>query len=217
VLGWCNGARVAIELARNYPEIASALVLVAPTLRRLIVGIESALCPFELGLYPVLDALRQKPELADTLVKAIASQGRPPDWKTFAGDAVRRARALFRMPAKEQTAGLFAPLASGDSLAVLARQILVDEAYPVDDRLHDVEAPIMVIAGEYDHMVSNSFTSEMVRRSRKSLVTATISGAGHYIHDLQYSYFRLLLDKFVREKRIPDPSMRVAVTLKRGD
>jgi pimeloyl-ACP methyl ester carboxylesterase len=203
VLGWCNGARVAIDLTGRCPERISSLVLVAPTLRSKIETIEPKLCPFEIGLHPVLEAVAARPDLAPLLAQTISQQAQSPDWKSLEGNPARRAEALFRLPPKDLAPGLMAPLGRGDSLHTLARQVPSDEAYPIVDALAQVQTPIMLILGRHDQIVSNAFTLALMRRAKQPVAEAVIEGAGHYIHDLQYPYFQLALSAFVDGRDLP--------------
>ncbi len=210
VLAWCNGARVAVDLAGRCPERISSLVLVAPTLRSKIKSLDTKPCPFEIGLHPVLEAVAARPELAPILAQTISQQAQSPDWNSLTDSPTRRAEALFRLPPKDIAPGLMAPLATGDSLLTLARQVPADEAYPIADALARLRARLMLILGRHDQIVSDAFTRSLMRPSQHP-VEAVIEGAGHYIHDLEYPYFRMSLAAFL-DGRDPPASARAALS-----
>ena len=212
VVAWCNGARVAIDLTRRCAARVSSLVLISPTLRCHLKNAAPKLCPFEIGLHPVLESIVKRPETAAVLGKAIAQQAQSPDWESLANNPARRAAALFRLPAAELGTGLMAPLSAGESLAILAHQVPSDEAYPTIETLAEVEAPLLLIMGQHDNIVSNAFTSSVIKRSGIPVIEAMLSGSGHYIHDLQYPYFRLMLTEFLEKRVAPTDTARLSVT-----
>ena len=70
----------------------------------------------------------------------------------------------------------------------------------------------MLLMGTHDHIVNNRLITSVMRKSGRPFVTATVSASGHYVHDLQYSYFRLLLDDFLGNGQVPAATARVSVT-----
>src|SRR5689334_20122034 len=91
VVAWCNGARVAIDLATQRPRQISSLVLVGPMLKG-IRGVKPNLSGFERDLQPLLDAVTKKASLAPFLSKTIAQQPQSPDWGRLASVPPNRAR-----------------------------------------------------------------------------------------------------------------------------
>jgi hypothetical protein len=73
----------------------------------------------------------------------------------------------------------------------------------------------MLVTGDDDSQVSNEFTvAALTSRSWKdNLIHVAISGAGHYVHYLQYPYFISLLRQFLLEQRPPMAAARAAVRL----
>ena len=88
-----------------------------------------------------------------------------------------------------------------------------DAAHPVEKAFSRIEQPIMLITGNYDSQVNNNFILSVLRSRpwKTPVIHASILGAGHYPHYLQYPYFCLLLRRFFLEGRSPTATARVQV------
>lgn len=196
VVAWCNGARLAIDLAiRPSPRISS-VVLVTPTFKGLT-GAALASSRFEQDIQMLFDRAIKNPEVAPFCSKAISHQAEPPDWNRLAHRGSERARTLFELAAREHTCGILAPLTEPASFVNMARRVASDDNHPTGQALGQFRGRTMVIMGSHDHIVSNALTAWAIEQCRNSVVVATLMGGGHYIHDLQYHYFRLLLTWFL--------------------
>jgi pimeloyl-ACP methyl ester carboxylesterase len=211
VVAWCNGARVAIDLATQRPRQISSLVLVGPMLKG-IRGVKPKLSGFERDLQPLLDAVTKEASLAPFLSKTIAQQPQSPDWARLASVPQSRARALFGLPAKDYAWGIMASLTEPSSFINIARRVASDENYPMDQALAKLATRTMVIQGSHDQVVSNELASSAMRQiCTNSILKITLAGSGHYIHDLQYHYFRLLLTEFLVNHQPPPSTARILV------
>jgi pimeloyl-ACP methyl ester carboxylesterase len=209
LLAWCNGARLAIDLAGRRPDRISAVVLLTPMLKG-IRGVEPNPSPFERDLQPLLDAAARQAAIAPFLAKTIAQQAQSPDWSRLK-DAAARMETLFGRPAKDIAANLLTPMAEGESLINVARRVASDEAYPIHEILPALKTPMLVIMGTNDQVVSNAHTSAVMRMTAGRVTTAFLTGGGHYIQDLQYPYFRLLLTEYLERDRPPPGMARLLV------
>ena len=60
----------------------------------------------------------------------------------------------------------------------------------------------MVIMGSDDQVISNELVRSAIKRLCSNRITQVlVSGGGHYIHDLQYHYFRLMMTEFLGSDR----------------
>src|SRR5262249_51263995 len=114
VVAWCNGARVAFDLASWRPRQVSSLVLIGPMLKG-IRRVTPNLSNFERDLQPLLDAVGKEASLAPYLSKTIAQQPQTPDWDRLANTPESRARALFGMPAQDYAWGVTVSLTEPSS------------------------------------------------------------------------------------------------------
>jgi len=211
ILGWCNGARVAIHLANSRIGQISSLVLLGPMLKG-VRGVVASPSNFERDLQPLLDAVHKDPSLAPFLARTIACQPASPDWSRWQNAPVGRAQALFAMPAKDHAAGMIANLVEPQSFANIARRVASDESYPMAKALAGLQLPIMVIMGSDDSIVSNALvTAAMKQMCTNPVVKVVVSATGHYIQDLQYQYFRWLLEEFLITQCAPPATGRIAV------
>src|SRR6476661_5469274 len=150
--------------------------------------------------------------LAPFLSKTIAQQPQSPDWGRLASVPPSRARALFGLPAKDYAWGIMVSLTEPSSFINIARRVASDENYPMDQALAKLATRTMVIQGSHDQVVSNQLASVAMRQiCTNSILKVTLAGSGHYIHDLQYHYFRLLLTEFLVNQQPPPSTARILV------
>lgn len=211
LVGWCNGGRLAIEMASRCASQIRSLVLVGPALGG-FKGVPRTPSRFEASMKKVFSVLAQKPRLAAIYVKSLQEQ--PPDWASLV-DPQARASALFGMQPRDQAAALQSPMAEAESLLNYGRRLTADGDHPIEEAFSRIEQPVMLITGSDDGQVSNEFTLAVLRsRTWKTPVAhADILGAGHYPHYLQYPYFRLLLQSFLVDEHTPAPMARVRVQM----
>jgi pimeloyl-ACP methyl ester carboxylesterase len=211
VLAWCNGARVAIDLANCRSRQISSMVLLGPMIKG-IQGVPPSPSNFERDLQPLLDAASKDSSLAPYLSQVIAKQPTSPDWGRWVNAPATRAQALFAMPAKEHAGAMMAMLTEPQSFINIARRVASDESYPMNLALGKVQTRTMVIMGSDDNIVSNElFSSAMKQLCRNSMLKVVLRGSGHYIHDLQYHYFRWLLTEFLEKNQSPEKTARASV------
>lgn len=200
VLGWCSGGRMAIELAARRGDRVQALVLASASFRGEGTG-DARPTQFEEDIAAVFGSVQRSPAGADFLSNMLVkSQGAAPGPET---DAM-----LFRLPHRDHAPALAAPFASGEALGFYAARLASDRAHPIGAALARVKAPIHAITGAHDHILNNDATLGLLRTHAALASASEIAGAGHYAHDLQYPYFRMLLDDALAG-RPPSPAARV--------
>jgi pimeloyl-ACP methyl ester carboxylesterase len=211
ILAWCNGARVAIDLANARPSQVSSLALLGPMLKG-IPGVAPNPSNFERDLQPLLEAVSKEPSLATFLSKEIARRPSSPNWGRWINAPARRAQALFGLAAKNHTDAMVANLADPQSFVNIARRVASDESYPMGHALARLQTRTMVIMGSNDNIVSNELVSSAMKQMcHNSITKVVLTGSGHYIHDLQYHYFRWLLAEFLENHQAPQGTARLCV------
>lgn len=211
VLAWCNGARVAIDLANRWPQCISSMVLLGPMLKG-VQNIKPSPSNFERDLQPLLDAVSQDSSLAPFLSQTIARQSLSPDWSRWVKAPSSRAEVLFAMPAKDHANAMIANLTDPQSFINIARRVASDESYPMDHALRKLGTRTLVIMGADDNIVSNELSSSAMKQMcHNSMSRVVVRGSGHYIHDLQYHYFRWLLSEFLEKHESPRETARITV------
>lgn len=213
ILGWCNGGRIAIELANKCRSNVRSLTLLSPTLRAAGEKTQPGSI-FEDRLEQIFTTVKKTPALAAPLVNMISRFSQPPDWEGLASDASARAKALFALPALEIASAFLIPMSTPPFLLNYAKRTAADEAYPIGESVRSLaksNIPALLITGSHDSMVSNRETCALLESAGLNGIHAEISGAGHYIQDLQYPYFSWLLKSFIEQSAIIGKALRVSV------
>lgn len=210
LLAWCNGGRIAIDVAAQLPHRIGSVILVSPTLRGAM-DVPPQGGAFEDEVDQTFRVVVEQPNLADAFAQAFGGNARFSARESLTRDPSRRALKLFAKPPEEWGSSLIAPMVRADFLRNYSRRAVSDQAYPVHDALQRLAARLLVITGDHDDRVRNTFTSAVLEKWSPAFTLVQISGAGHYAFDLQYQYFRSVMLDFLRESE-PAGSARVAVT-----
>jgi pimeloyl-ACP methyl ester carboxylesterase len=209
ILAWCNGAKIALELAGAAAGALRSLTFVSPSLSAVRAAPEGE-TKYESGLRQIITAAARNPGMAQLIARGFAQLSQPVDWDSLAGRIEDRARILFGLSAQEHASALSRPFAGLESLRRYSQRGCRDYAYPSQDRLEDLRVPCLVIGGDSDHVVSSAPVKALLGSCRSPVIYALIGGAGHYTFDLQYPYFRSILAQFTNGL-IPAPRVRVRV------
>jgi pimeloyl-ACP methyl ester carboxylesterase len=214
VLAWCNGGRIAVDLAARWPTRVLSLTLHGTTMKG-ITGIPNGRSPFEDSLQQIFNNVLANPALGKPLVSMIAGFSKLPDWDSLQQDGVKRAAAFLPLPAREHSTDLLAPMSTAEGLSNYARRTAADEAHPLAESLRTIRSdriPVMAILGEQDAVVNNDCIRFAIRAYAGDVTEVVVRGAGHYSHDLQYRYFRWALTNFVTNLHLPAAPARLLVT-----
>jgi pimeloyl-ACP methyl ester carboxylesterase len=213
VLAWCSGGRLAIELAARLGERAQRLVLLSVTLRG-IQGVASRPNPFEDNMAKIFNNVLNRPSMAGIFAKTFEQQEHLASFSELDGD-LRRASILFGLPAEQHALALLVPMLRADFLCNYARRMTADEAYPVNESLSRLGLPIALITGSSDTVVNNRHTCDGLKRWGPSAINIEIKGGAHYVHDLQYPYFRAAITEFVSGRKLEQAARITVESLKR--
>lgn len=112
-------------------------------------------------------------------------------------DPAIRAQTLFGLPDRVRASDLTAPMSSVEQLCLYAARTASDEAISSQALHLPAALEVHLICGDCDAVVSNAHTQAYLRTVVPTLQVHTVSGAGHYVHDLQYPYFRWLIDRII--------------------
>src|SRR5262245_33191756 len=209
VLAWCNGAKIALELAAESGAALRSLAFVSPSLSGPR-DAPSEQSKYESGLRQILAAIARKPDIAPLIARGFEQLTQPVDLNELCGQHQARGQALFNMPSQDYAPALKGPFVNVESLCRYAKRGMDDYEYPTGRRLNEVSVPCLLMTGDNDRVVNNQFVTATMGRCRQSIAHTMIRGAGHYTFDLQYPYFKAVLMEFV-QKFAPAPRVRVEV------
>lgn len=195
VLAWCNAGRLGIALLEQCGARIGQLVLLSPTLR----GGETDPAhqsPYESNLLKLFRLVRSSPKSATVVAAMLGKAAAPPDWAGLS-DPAARAATLFGLARRELAADLSLPMARPESLIHYALRTHSDEAISASQGAPLPTLPITLVQGEHDAVVSNAQARHWLGRFAAQVDVYQVSGAGHYIQDLQFSYLKLILDRVI--------------------
>lgn len=213
VLGWCNGGRIAIELALRQRSRVRSLTLLSITLRGATDGVGEP-SKFEENLQLLFTKVLKNNGLAAMMARTLPILVARPDWNKLTDNASDRADALFRLPAREHAELPLVPMSSGEFFLNYARRTAADESFPIGRslaQLAESNLPVLVLTGDHDNIVSNAWTLSILTAGVGAFVHADIAGAGHYAQTLQYPYFIWMLLNFIETGQVPATACRVRV------
>jgi len=200
VLGWCNAGRVGVELFRlSHPSIAR-LVLLSPTFRGGLTRGRGT-SPWEDNLDTLFTKVVDVPSRAGYVSMMLRLPQPAPDWERLADQPMQRARQLFSMPRKAFDTAMIKPMATPESLVHYVRRTYLDQALSAEAPAPLPGDRITLIQGSHDSIVDNVHTREWLGERAPGFTCYEVSGAGHYIQDLQYPYLVHLLDRVL----VPGP------------
>lgn len=201
VLAWCSGGRTALDFVVKNADRVRSVVLVSPSLCG-VKGVSPQLTGFESGLGQVCSTVRKHPAVANFFVKGIDKLVRPADWAKNRNEPVKRAAALFRLPAKDRAGALVASMLDVEFLRNYAKRDQSDSTYPIHEALQRLTLPILLITGDHDNIVNSEYVATVLDVWATDVVHASIRGAGHYAQDLQYSHFLTLANRFLNDQAL---------------
>ena len=169
VVAWCSGFRPGIALAREEPGRIASLMLVSPTFHG-----------------SMQEAGRK---LMDEFTKQAQTEA-----GGLSSERDKRVDAVLRLRPHSRTRDLAIPLSSVEYFKNYLGRVLSDESYDVGAALREVRCPILLMTGTHDGTIDTRLVRDVLATQGRNVIQATVSGAGHDIHLLQYTYFKYLLD-----------------------
>jgi pimeloyl-ACP methyl ester carboxylesterase len=194
VLAWCNGGRIGIELLRQADAAIGRLVLLSPTFRGGITP-GGRTSPYEDSLDKLFSLVASQPDRAAAVSAMLRLPQPVPDWQRLARKPVERAWQLFSMPRKAFDTAMVEPMAKPESLVHYVQRTYLDEAISAEAPLPLPGDRIVLIQGSHDAIVDNVQTRQWLEARAPGFTAYEVSGAGHYVHDLQYPYLVHLLHR----------------------
>ena len=165
---------------------------------------------FEDDLNRIFEAIDRGPHLAKMFATAFRSQFEFTGWDKLVDNPDQRAATLFGLAARERLPALVAPMVRPEFLVNYSRRVLLDQAHGIHVSLARLKMPVMLLLGDRDNRVNNDFTVAALRAWGVRFLQVRLTGAGHYLYDLQYQYFRSILSTFLAGAS-PTASARVEV------
>ena len=173
ILGWCNGAKIAIIAAAINTNIKS-LILFAPTFKG-VKGIEPIDTQFEKQLDNLFDQVKKKPKNAGVLAQ-------------FFNKMVTRKLALEKLTEADilsyideaLSPKMFVPMANAEYLINYGARAKIDEEYNIIPIIEQITQKTLIILGENDAAVSNEFI-EQVAENFVNADIILLKGGSHYM------------------------------------
>ncbi len=194
VLAWCNAGRIGLQLLSLSDARIGQLILLAPTLRG--GDYDGSGNPFEDNLDRLFGMVRSSHKRARAVAAMLGQTPALPDWKTLP-DAATREHVLLGLPRRKFAGDLTKPMAEPVSLIYYVERTDADEVISTNFAAQVPAERITLVQGENDSVVHNLQARWWLQQRVGACPVYQVSGAGHYIQDLQYPYLIQLLDKLL--------------------
>ncbi|EBA1655687.1 alpha/beta hydrolase [Salmonella enterica subsp. enterica] len=196
LMGWCNGGRIALELSSRMAQWAGGLILLCPTLREPAdVMAASPNRPsrstYEDKLQQLFTLIAANPESAASVAMMIGKLLAPPDWQKVAPE--HYFSTLFGQPGLRWAGDLSTPMQTAPALLNYARRTQLDEVFASGRSWQSLCAPVFLIQGDDDPVVSNADTTWWLQQHLPAFTSYHLSGAGHMPQGLQFRYLSWVL------------------------
>jgi pimeloyl-ACP methyl ester carboxylesterase len=195
LLGWCDGSRVAIELARSMPSQIGSLILLAPTFHGTVDGKQYP-SPFEDSLFALSALLGQDSSYDRYLLKSV-SQPLLVNLDELKDNTQKRANAVLRLPPHTHIENILMPLSTVEYFRNYVYRLTRDDGYDARAAVAEIACPILMVNGTHDTAVNTQAARDVLTQSGRDVLSVTVSGAGHHIHLLQYRYLSYALRCFL--------------------
>jgi pimeloyl-ACP methyl ester carboxylesterase len=209
ILAWCNGARVALELASSATALVRSLTLLSPTFHG-AVDARQYPSPFEDNLAGVYRILNQDPRRGQYLLRCLMQITPMGDLPACRNDPEKRATTVLNLPPHEFAQELYLPLSTVENFHHYIERVSSDESYDVAPAISRINCPILLLTGTHDAAISTRAARDVLAQHGRDVLSVTVLGAGHHIHLLQYAYFRYVLDCFLA-RSVPKKSARLQI------
>ncbi|ELY3985369.1 alpha/beta hydrolase [Cronobacter muytjensii] len=190
LLGWCNGGRIALELARRLRERVEGLFLLCPTLRDASAPQDGS--AYENKLQQLFSLVLGNPKTAPSVAVMASKLLAAPDTSRLHG--ADYLAALRGLPRRSMAGALSVPMQDAGALLNYARRTAKDEAFARGRDYHHLPMPVYLIQGADDPVVSNTQARRWLRERLTTFDTFQITGAGHVPQDLQFPWLMALLN-----------------------
>jgi pimeloyl-ACP methyl ester carboxylesterase len=177
-------------------ERVSSLTLVSPTFHG-AVDPETYPSPFEDSLPAVYHLLDLDPARGHYMLRCLTQVTLATNLDSYREDSERRAGAVLRLPPREFAKDLFLPLSTVENFTNYMHRISADESYNLREAIGDIRCPILLLTGTHDAAINTKASRDILEEFGRDVIHATVLGAGHHIHLLQYSYFKYALECFL--------------------
>ena len=195
--GWCAGAKYAIGLARQAPQLVASLLLLAPSFAGEASG-EGGDSAFETSLHTMCKLVTRMPQAADNMARsmlALLSKDEPT--VTPADRAIQP--------------WLQAPFVSAGHMISYSRQLMNFRAHAVAaDGMAPLAQPLLLVTGERDVSTCPKRAAWLCRRLGTPL-HIELQGGGHYFIHQDAGIIAQLVAAFLREGgglQPPHPRLR---------
>ncbi|MEI7375999.1 alpha/beta hydrolase [Dickeya chrysanthemi] len=197
ILGWCNGGRIALDVVRRLGEQVAGGILLCPTLREAPdltarTPARPAGSPYENKLHQLFSLVAANPKSAASVAMMVGKLLSPPDWLQIAAE--NYIDTLLGVPGVRWSQDLSVPMRTASDLLNYAHRTQLDERFAADTVYQGMSAPVYLIQGEADPVVSNEDTRWWLQQHVRRFTAFSIQGASHVPQDLQFRYLIWLLN-----------------------
>ncbi|OJH39896.1 alpha/beta fold hydrolase [Cystobacter ferrugineus] len=204
LIAWCSGARLGLELLSR-GTAASAMVLVTGSYSP-IPGLERLETAFQKTLQRMCQLVSQRPEMASlvrtSMVSMLAQEQTSPPGSPQGGP-----ENVLATPSQELRQAIAEPFSDVRSIRNYSLQVLAEASRDITSLLGKVTAPVLLISGELDQIVSPEL-SRLVAERLPDAHSVQLRGATHYCLHENAEQLIDLVERFFESPRNLRPAAR---------
>jgi pimeloyl-ACP methyl ester carboxylesterase/nucleoside-diphosphate-sugar epimerase len=161
LIGWCTGAKVAVEFAARHPEQTASVTTITGAFGPLR-GVENLQTRYDQAMAKICFLVSRRPEMAPIMLRAVTDLfGKP---GTGREDADTRAAEMMLMVSPRLLGLITAPFLNAKVIARYARMVADFQEHNVSDLLPQLRVPMLVLGADSDTLVHPDLTAEVVAR-----------------------------------------------------
>lgn len=212
LIGWCNASRVALAVAQQLPDIIAKVLLIAPSFYE-STPIDVQASKYEIDMHRFYDLITANPKAAEFVVTMMQKQ-----MLASSGHVEENSLpATMSRPPEKLIAGLALPWANPEDFQQYSSVNIELEQLSSVDLLNNVCQPLVIVCGEFDHIISLDYVKAILSRVQKSHTLFKVSGAGHYLQFEQYAHIRNILLCLLESQPFPQYRGRIHMVLDGGN
>lgn len=197
-VGWCTGAKVAIDFYLRQPAAVASMAFLNCTFK--CVGSPEELdSPYEQSLESLCRMMLRKPSMVGSVMKTFQARGEPNEAELFEEtDREQLSLSVLALINIDLRAAVLAPFRTEQTTLNYAHQMVDFWAHDSRPKATEVHVPVLLMGAEFDQVASPA-TSEMAAKLFPRARHVHVAGANHHCLYDQPDFVAGMLRNFFEE------------------